>query len=294
MLSSGFRRMTFGGISPSWTPCTISSSGGLSASTDRARRGLDCAAVGRLRLSTPHSSSAVPVTVNLFGFHQAVKAISELPRKHGPDILNRNVLKVAIGAKGVKGLVQLTPKATVSRIESDLFKRHGPEFAYKLAVEWLRSRGRTAPKSRPPELGGSQSPQNVAAWMDWRRDVGAAAQAILDARKKSRAYIAAGWLFAAKNLAKSVRGTNLTRLADKNLPTRDDGTASQSFARAATGGSLVAGIFNTSRGAGNFEHVIPVAVQNVIADMESYLERKLGAAIRDVVSGTRTVDSVAA
>jgi hypothetical protein len=71
-------------------------------------------------------------------FRLSMKLMAQVPRKNAPDVLNKSVLKVAIGAKGTSGLVQLTQKATRARIESDLRRN---KLGIKLAVRWLKKRG---------------------------------------------------------------------------------------------------------------------------------------------------------
>lgn len=210
-------------------------------------------------------------TVDLSQFRRSLDLMRQVPRKHGPDVLNKAVLTVAVGSSSGFGLVQLTQKATKSRIERDL-KRN--KLGLKLAVRSLKKKGAKI--------------TNAAVSAEYER--------IRKARVQSRAYIAAGWLHAARDLARKVPSHSLSRLRDgKNMPVRDDASAAQSFARAATSGSLTAGLFNTSRGAGSVcpDEVVQVAVNYTVKDMQIYLERKFGAAMTDATQGTDTARRVA-
>jgi hypothetical protein len=209
------------------------------------------------------------LTVNLTNFHRSMRLMMQVPKKYGPEVLNKSVLKVAIGSSNGYGLVHLTPKATKAKIEGDL-KRN--KLGLKMAVKWLKKRG-----EKPTQ-----------------RNVQIAYDRIRVARIKSRAYIAAGWLYAASKLAPHVPGQSLTRLGARNIPTFDEGSAAISFARFATAGKLLAGIFNTSRGAGSVcpDSVVQAAVDYAVKDNLIYLERKFGAAINDAIAGGNSAQNV--
>jgi hypothetical protein len=196
-----------------------------------------------------------------------MQLMHQLPGKHGPDILNKSVLKVALGSKGSQGLVQMTKKALKGKIERDL-KRN--QLGIKLAVRWLKSQG-----IKPT-----------------RAEIAKAYDRILKKRIISRAYIVAGWLFSAAKLAASTPGARLTRLGDASK--WEGGSAKDSFARPATAKSLLSGIFNTSRGAGSVspDALVQQAVNNATEDNAVYLRRKFGAGIDDAINGTNTAGNI--
>ena len=66
-------------------------------------------------------------------------------------------------------------------------------------------------------------------------------------------------------------------LRPKNLPTKGNGTAAQSFSIMAKKDRLFAALYNTCDGAELFTEVIPVAVANATQDMKTYIETKVGA-----------------
>lgn len=231
------------------------------------------------------------MTVDLSAFTRAMQKMTELPNKLGPEILNANVLKVAIGAKGASGLVQITQKATEARIRSDMSQIVPTQWDSKsgrarrtygsapriiaMAAKWLSKRG-----IRP--RNGSWAEMEA-----YRQEVSRACAQILAARIQSRAYIAAGWLWAARALAPHVKGARLTRLSERNMPTRADGSASESYAKIASAGNLLAGLFNTSRGAGSVcpDSVVQIAVNNATEDMLVYLREKFGEGIDAAIKG---------
>jgi hypothetical protein len=209
------------------------------------------------------------MTVDLTQFHRSMQLMAQVPKKYGPDVLNKSVLKVAIGSKGSQGLVQMTKKATQARIERDLRRN---KLGLKLAVIALKAR-----KTKPTREAVKQEYERIRK-----------------SRVQSRAYIAAGWLYAASKLAPHVPGQSLTRLGARNIPTFDAGSAATSFAMFATAGKLLAGLFNTSRGAGSVcpDQLIQIAVNNATKDNAVYLERKFGAAINDAIAGGNTAQNV--
>lgn len=209
-------------------------------------------------------------SVNLYHFNRSMEKMRRIPKKHGPDVLNKSVLKVGIGSKGSAGLVQLTQKATAARMKRDLMR---DKLGIKLAVIALKKKG--------------EKPTNEA--------VSQMFQTILNKRTQSRAYISAGWLYASSKLAQRVPGQTLTRMNPRNIPKHDGESASESFALVATEGRLQAGLFNTSRGAGAVcpDQVVQMAVNNATEDNNVYLRRKFEAAINDAIADTDTARMVA-
>lgn len=226
--------------------------------------------------------------VDLTRFHAALARMMDVPKKHGPDVLNKSVLQVVVGSGGNKGLVQLTRKATEQRIREDLSRMvtsvgkrggsHSVPLVVLLATQWLTERGeRPAPGAIRP---GSSEAQ------DWRNKVSHACQRVIAARIQSRAFIAAGWLWAAAELAPKVPGNTLSRLmGSKNLPLKSGGEAARSFAIAAHTGKLFAGVYNTSSGAGVIctTGVIQLAVNGETNNLRQYFLRGLGDGIKKAV-----------
>ena len=207
--------------------------------------------------------------VNLSGFHRSIMLMRQLPRKHGPDILNKSVVKVAIGSGGEKGIVHLTKKATKARIEADLRKG---KLGIRLAMAWLKKQG----QPRTPEA------------------VSKAYERIRSARVKGKSYIAASWLFAVAQIARVTPGLSLSRVRGRGTQQWGGGTAAQSFGRAATANALRAGLFSTAEGAELISNsaVIQMAVDGATADNLVYLRRKWGAGMNDAIAGTFTAEKV--
>lgn len=230
----------------------------------------------------------MPSKVDLSRFHAALARMMDVPKKHGPDVLNKSVLQVVVGSGGNKGLVQLTRKATEQRIREDLSRMvtnvgrrggsHSVPLVVLLATQWLTERG-----ERP--AAGAIRPGSSEA-QDWRNKVSQACQRITAARIQSRAFIAAGWLWAAAELAPKVPGNTLSRLmGSKHLPLKSGGEAARSFAIAAHTGRLFAGVFNTSSGAGIIctAGVIQLAVNGETNNLRQYFLRGLGDGIKRAV-----------
>lgn len=212
---------------------------------------------------------------------EAIQAMRQIPKKEGPGVLNKSILQVAIGSGSAKGLVQLTKKATEARIREDMAqmvtavgKRGGAHSAPRvvlLAVRWLRNtQGITGPRS------WSKDDQ-----LYWRSKISETCDAIIKSRVKSRAFIAAGWLWAARDIAPKVKGVNLNRLEPKNLPTISNGMAADSYARAAYSESLFAGIYNTSKGCDVVctSNVLQAALDGEAHNIHIYLVRAFHKAI---------------
>lgn len=223
--------------------------------------------------------------VDLSRFYTALQAVMDVPKKSGPDVLNKSVLQVTVGSGGGKGLVHHTRKATEKRIREDLSqmvtavgKRGGSHSAPRvvlLATNYLVKRG-----VRPMGWGHDEQ-------IRWRAEVSQACEAIIKARVQSRAYIAAGWLWAAMDLASKVPGHTLTRLAKgKGLPLKGNGEASKSFSRHATEGNLFAGVYNTSNGAGIVvtTGTIQLAVNGETNNLRAYF---IGRFSEDIAKATK-------
>lgn len=215
------------------------------------------------------------IDVNLTQFFAKVKEIQKISNRTLPDELNKQMLQLIVGAKGSKGLVQLTDKATEARIRADLAK----VVTYSLPG----GRSAAAPLGRllaAKALRNKGTPRTHA-------NLDAMVKRITDARvNHRRAYIAASWLFAARQLAQSVAGNTLSRMDD--IPMNDSGTAAGAFdkTKAAVPKQLKVVIFNTAIGADKVaQKAIPRALGNATRDMAKYIGRKLGEAFARVTKG---------
>ena len=107
----------------------------------------------------------------------------------------------------------------------------------------------------------------------WRAEVSQACEAIIKARVQSRAYIAAGWLWAAVDLATKVPGNTLTRLTkQKTIHLWEGGLAAKSYGIAAQTNRFFAGVFNTSKGSGIVvtTGMIQLAVNGEVNNLRAY------------------------
>jgi hypothetical protein len=203
-------------------------------------------------------------------------AIAVKKNRAAADIVNDAGLKILVGFKGGEGLVQLTRKATVARITADLNK---PVVGRTNAVRLKSGKTRAGrPQTKPllfwlalqvmKRTGAGNIPEIVKQTM----------AAILKMRIKSRAYIAAGWLFAAKDLFEKSPGKHkFTRLMPRNIPTVETGTAATSFAVPAIPGRTTLTLVNTSRGGGTVGmEYAQQAINNATADIQVYIDREAG------------------
>ncbi len=210
------------------------------------------------------------------GLNKALAQKIQLSRTPVVDIVQDAALKVLIGSGTGDGLVQLTRKATAARIKSDLNKPVSGRLGKPSSP-----RGRTI--TRPllfwlalnvlKRTGAGYIPEIVKQTM----------AAILKMRIASRAYIAAGWLFCARDLHEKSpylqKKHKLTRLKQRNIPTVDKasgGTAAQSFSVTYTGDKRCSvKLYNTSRGGDTVGmEFVQQAINNATSDIQVYIDRK--------------------
>jgi hypothetical protein len=210
------------------------------------------------------------------GLNKALAQKIQLSRTPVVDIVQDAALKVLIGSGTGDGLVQLTRKATAARIKSDLNKPVSGRLGKPSSP-----RGRTI--TRPllfwlalnvlKRTGAGYIPEIVKQTM----------AAILKMRIASRAYIAAGWLFCARDLHEKSpylqKKHKLTRLKQRNIPTVDKaagGTAAQSFSVTYTGDKRCSvKLYNTSRGGDTVGmEFVQQAINNATSDIKVYIDRK--------------------
>ena len=212
------------------------------------------------------------------GLNKALAQKIQLSRTPVVDIVQDAAMKVLIGSGTGDGLVQLTRKATAARIKSDLNKPVSGRLGKPSSP-----RGRTI--TRPllfwlalnvlKRTGAGYVPEIVKQTM----------AAILKMRIASRAYIAAGWLWAARDLHEKSpylqKKHKLTRLKARNIPTVDKaarGTAANSFAAPVKVNGYTASIVltNTSRGGGTVGiEFVQQAVNNATKDVMEYVDKKV-------------------
>ncbi len=198
--------------------------------------------------------------VSLKGFQQTVAAIAAVKKTLIPDELNAQMLKVLIGAKGAKGgLVQVTKKASAETIRADMSRHVGKiPMSRALAIKALK---KTGAKFTPAQIDALE-------------------EKIIAARVRSRAFMAASWLFSAFDLARSVKGANLTRANSVPLTTearREGKKANDADSSPAKPGKDRCTIYNTADGAARVATgPIPRALNNARLDMIKYLGRKFG------------------
>lgn len=216
------------------------------------------------------------LTVSLVGFQRTVAAMVKARGTLIPVELNRQMLKVLTGAregkegKLVKGLVHEIKKATESKIKADMaatvtfaIKGRGAAFTHRLS-------------------------RVLAAQALWKAGVritrtalDAMEKKIIDARVRSRAFLAAGVLFAALDLAKSVPGNNLGNKED--IPMTTSAThkkASESDSSPATARNEKVSVFLTAEGTNKVGRpAIIRALNNARLDMIQYLGKKYGAEV---------------
>lgn len=192
--------------------------------------------------------------------------------------LNKRAIQVLIGSKGHKGAVHYTKKATKGGIRKDLNKKYhvagrsgnATRSGTDVKLLWILA-------SKIITRQGSGKGLSFAAY---RAHVGQVAQQIFDNRVKSIAFLAAGWLNCVRHLESMTPGLNMSGKRVKGVSLKSGGRASESWARGATPGNLVAECWNAAAEpgtkAGNIvENGLQQGIGAQIRDMEEYFEKKL-------------------
>ena len=222
------------------------------------------------------------VSYDFSGLNKALAQKVQISRTSVVDIVQDAALKVLIGSKlngeVLGGLVQLTRKATVARIKSDLNKPVAGRIGKPSSP-----RGRTITRPLLFWLALNAVKQSGAGYIP--EIIKQTMAAILKMRIKSRAYIAAGWLWAARDLYEKSpylqKKHKLTRLKARNIPTVDKnegGTAANSFATPVRVNGYTASIVltNTSRGGDTVGmEFVQQALNNATKDVLQYVDKKL-------------------
>lgn len=211
---------------------------------------------------------------SLIRFNHTIVAMAKARKKVFPEELNRQMLKALVGGQGFEGLVQLTTKASEEEIRAFLSQ----EVTYQI-------------KGKGTPLRAKMS-RVLAAEGVFKRD-GKVTKAALDemekllinARVRSRAFMAASWLFSAFDLAKSVPGNTLTR--QSSVPMTDQAKrrkANTADSDPAREGKNKVTVFNTAEGARKVAmKFIPKALNNVVKDMRLYLGKKYAQTVKSMV-----------
>lgn len=209
--------------------------------------------------------------VNLAKFQAKLKEYVRVSKKSFAASLNKQMLQLVVGAKGKKGLVGYTQKATEARIRADLAR-----------VVTYRIKGAQPFTARLSRV--------LAAQALFRQGIHIT-RAALDAKEANiikqrvnhtRAYIAASWLFAAQKIAASVPGNTLNRLGDSDIPRDSKKSAAKAEGKtfAATPSRLSTTVFNTAEGASKIAaKAVPKALAASVRDMEKYIQAELGRAL---------------
>ena len=213
---------------------------------------------------------------NLAEFKNTVQRLAKEAKKEHADVLNKNSIKVLIGAKGVKGAVQLTPKATKARIRRDLNRKltswalgggtHQAKLLFMEASKLLVKQGR--------RLKGM-------TLKEWNTLVAATAQRIAAARDASRAYLAAGWLNCVRDLGRTRRTDAPAgqQRSIRGVQVKEGGRAAKSYGIGATPNRLRTFAINMAANGPKAEAIVEKALQqgvvNAIADMNKYLKERL-------------------
>ena len=222
------------------------------------------------------------VKYDFSGLNKALAQKVQLSRTPVVDIVQDAALKVLIGSKlngeVLGGLVQLTRKATVARIKADLNKPVAGRIGKPSSP-----RGRTITRPLLFWLALNAVKQSGAGYIP--EIIKQTMAAILKMRIKSRAYIAAGWLWAARDLYEKSpylqKKHKLTRLKARNIPTvdkADGGTAATSFSVTYNGDKKCSvKLFNTSRGGDTVGmEFVQQAINNATKDVQVYIDNKVG------------------
>lgn len=211
------------------------------------------------------ASKSSRTQVKLDTFNKVLSALARVKNRRYADLVNKHLLQVVVGAKGVSGLAQLTKKATEERILADMNKPvGGKRLVVRLAIAWLKSRG-----------------EQVSTG-----SIDSAANSIIRARIISRAFIAASWLHSAQKLAAFVPGHTLTRLTDGKVPMYYGGYAAKSARATSALESMkvfTATVYNTSPShPNNVKKGTGPGAEQVARQA---INRALGNAIRDMRRG---------
>jgi hypothetical protein len=231
----------------------------------------------------------VSIKCDLSQFTAQMQLNRTLSKKTGAEFLNKRSVQVLIGSKGYQGAVNTTKKTTKEQIRKDLGKKYG------VGTQQIQTKGKNKGKlkkkitwiQKPRPLlillagkalrkqGIKNTPSNMRAMM----------LRIFKARDASRAYLAAGWLAA-------VREMGYTQRSDNSRSLRPVGTSRGriGYGTLATEGNLRFAAYNNAVSKGPQDNPVRreaivtaglnLAIQNQIADMKQYLQREMEKTLR--------------
>ena len=178
---------------------------------------------------------------------RAVRFVIKNSKKDEAEVVNKTALKIVIGAKGVKGAIQLTPRASASAIKAAAEKARG------IVAKRLRAKGRLGNKNKNRNVSKKQFERMV--------------KFEVARRLRSRGYTAGpGWHKAAVSLG----GKGVKRQAGFAKS-----EAAKGRGKKATVSSLVATIENAAPAAAKIGGpALQQAVDNAVKDMVEYWEEK--------------------
>ncbi len=214
------------------------------------------------------ASLATRTKVNLEKFQKKLAEYAKVSKRSFADSLNKQMLQLIVGAKGKRGLVHYTQKATEARIRADLAR----PVTYRI-------KGHQPLTSRLSRVLAAQALFKQGIHIT-RAALDAKEEKIIGQRvRHTRAYIAASWLFAAQQIAKSVKNNTLTRLNNEDIPmdSHKNAARAEQLSRAATVHLLKATIFNTAIGATKIAaKALPKALAASVRDMEKGIQYEAG------------------
>ena len=231
----------------------------------------------------------VSIKCDLSEFTAQMALNRKLSKKTGAEFLNKRSVQVLIGSKGYQGAVSTTKKTTTAQIRKDLGKKYG------VGTQEMQTKGKNKGKlkkkitwiQKPTPLlillaGKALRKQGIK---NTRENMKAMMLRIFKARDASRAYLAAGWLAA-------VREMGYTQRSDNGRSLRPVGTSRGriGYGTLATEGNLRFAAYNNavSNGPqdnpGRREAIVTaglnLAIQNQIADMKQYLQKEMEKMLR--------------
>lgn len=241
----------------------------------------------------------IKIEADLKAFRAELRRKMMYTKQSEAAALNDATLKVLIGAKGVKGAVQLTPKATTARIKRDLGRKY-PVFDSRSASRAKAGarKGRVNPGRQVKLLfilaAKALKKRGVkgVSFAQWRMEVAMMSEAIFKARDQSRAFLAAGWLLAVLHILQAMGRQAMARGNKRSLRAAGGatagklfpgGAASKGYGKAATANRLVSYAYNNAAGEPGSsgykvaEQALNQAVINATADIATYVQRKIDA-----------------
>ena len=231
----------------------------------------------------------VSIKCDLSEFTAQMALNRTLSKKTGVEFLNKRSVQVLIGSKGYQGAVSTTKKTTKAQIIKDLGKKYG------VGTQEMQTKGKNKGQLKK-KITWIQKPRPLLVLLagkalrkqgikNTRENMKAMMLRIFQARDSSRAYLAAGWLSA-------VREMGYTQRSDNGRSLRPVGTSRgrMGYGNLATEGNLRFQAYNDAVSKGpqdnpaRREAIVKVgllqAIQGQVADMRQYLQREMEKMLR--------------